>query len=217
VLFLFTVLPDDYVGANFLYKYPASCSGSPWQHGLLVAQLTAQRPYTLHGSPCPFSCGSGLPCNIWFLRPTQVLNPNGISIDSAVFVCLTCDRETTVHTTHSVTIGHIYVRSTAMRPIIANGATGLGWCRMQSLRTNKREKSRGQVAKGGSSWPLKQKWWLMHQWHFNNISKILENLFKARIQPHIISSPNFSQLQSAYRPLSSSNTFIRCHTSDFLR
>jgi len=31
------------------------------------------------------------------------------------------------------------------------------------------------------------------------ISKILERLFLARIQPHITSSPSFNQLQSAYR------------------
>jgi len=33
----------------------------------------------------------------------------------------------------------------------------------------------------------------------NNISKILERLFLTSLQPHIISSPNFNPLQSAYR------------------
>jgi len=49
--------------------------------------------------------------------PIRVLNPNGISIGSAVFVGLTgvTDRPTD-HATQSVTIGHIYVRSTAMWP-----------------------------------------------------------------------------------------------------
>jgi len=50
-------------------------------------------------------------------RSTRVLNPNGISIGSAVFAGFTTvtDRATD-HTTRSATIGHIYVRSTAMRP-----------------------------------------------------------------------------------------------------
>jgi len=35
--------------------------------------------------------------------------------------------------------------------------------------------------------------------NLNNISKIIERLFLTRLQPHIISSPNFNPLQSAYR------------------
>ena len=48
---------------------------------------------------------------------TRVLNPNGISIGSAVFAGLTCviDRLTN-HASRSVTIGCIYIRSTAMQP-----------------------------------------------------------------------------------------------------
>jgi len=44
-------------------------------------------------------------------------NPNSISIGSAVFAGLTTvtDRPTD-HATPSVTIGRVYVRSTAMRP-----------------------------------------------------------------------------------------------------
>ena len=51
------------------------------------------------------------------LRPTQVLNSNGISIGSAIFAGLTSvtDRLTD-HATQSVKIGHIYIRSTAVRP-----------------------------------------------------------------------------------------------------
>ena len=62
---------------------------------------------------------SGLPSNTSFLEPTQVLNPNGISIGSAVFAELTSvtDRPTD-HATRSVTIGRIYVCSTAMRPYV---------------------------------------------------------------------------------------------------
>jgi len=72
---------------------------------------------------CPFSMGgSGLLSNAWFPGPTQVLNPNGISIGSAIFAGLTTvtDRRTdsrpTDHATRLVTIGRIYVSSTAMRP-----------------------------------------------------------------------------------------------------
>jgi len=59
--------------------------------------------------------------NTWFLRPTQILNPNHISIGSAVFArqARYCDRQTdrqTDHATRSVTIDHIYVRSTAIPP-----------------------------------------------------------------------------------------------------
>jgi len=38
---------------------------------------------------CPFSLGIWTPSNTWLLRPTQILNPNGISIRSAVFAHLT--------------------------------------------------------------------------------------------------------------------------------
>jgi len=65
------------------------------------------------------------PSNTWSPGPTQVLNPNGISIGSAVFAGLTSvtDRQTdrptdkqTDHAARSLTTGRIYVRSTAMRP-----------------------------------------------------------------------------------------------------
>jgi len=50
-------------------------------------------------------------------RATQVLNPNGSSIGASVFAGLTSvtDRPTD-HSTQSVRIGRMYVRSTAMRP-----------------------------------------------------------------------------------------------------
>ena len=53
------------------------------------------------------------PSNTWFLGPNQVLNPNSISIASAVFAGFTSvtDRPTD-HATQSVTIGCIYIRST---------------------------------------------------------------------------------------------------------
>ncbi len=43
---------------------------------------------------------------------------------------------------------------------------------------------------------------------FTFISKILERLFLARLQPHVIESPNFNPLQSAYRPLYSTETSL---------
>ena len=65
--------------------------------------------------------GSEPPSNTWSLGPSQVLNPNGISIGSAVFAGLTSvtDRPTdrqTDQATRSVTLGRVYVRSTAIRP-----------------------------------------------------------------------------------------------------
>jgi len=71
---------------------------------------------------CPFSwvrCEP--PSNTWFRGPSRVLNPNGISIDSAAFAGLTSvtnrptDRRTD-HATRSVTIVRIYVHSTATWP-----------------------------------------------------------------------------------------------------
>ena len=44
--------------------------------------------------------------------------------------------------------------------------------------------------------------------NLNNISKILERLFLARLQPHVIATPNFNQLQSAYRPHYSTETAL---------
>jgi len=52
-------------------------------------QTTVECPYTLqwdaHSPPnvCPFPWGIWTPSNTWSLGPTQVLNPNGISIGSA--------------------------------------------------------------------------------------------------------------------------------------
>jgi len=67
----------------------------------VFAQLTTGCAYTLQWaapSPqnCLFSWQIWTPCNSWSLRPTQVLNPNGISIGSAVFARLTTvtDRQT---------------------------------------------------------------------------------------------------------------------------
>ena len=61
----------------------------------VFAQMTAECAYTLQwdaSSPpqnCPFPWGNWTPSNTWFHGPTWVLNPNGISIGSAVFAGLT--------------------------------------------------------------------------------------------------------------------------------
>jgi len=77
--------------------------------------LTMGRPFPLKILPISIG-GSGAPSNTWFSGLTRVLNPNGISIGSAVFVGLTSvtDRQTD-HATQSVTIDRIYVRSTAIQ------------------------------------------------------------------------------------------------------
>jgi len=77
------------------------------------------RPFSPQNRPFPW--GIWTPSNTWFLGPTRVPNLNGISIGAAVFAGLTSvsDRRTdrlTDHATRSVTIGRIYVRSTALRP-----------------------------------------------------------------------------------------------------
>jgi len=88
----------------------------------MFAQMTVhiECPYTLQWdahSPekiCPFSWGGiWTPSNTWFPGHTQVLNPNGSSIGAAVFAGLT---SVTDRPRYSVTIGRVYVRSTAMRP-----------------------------------------------------------------------------------------------------
>jgi len=64
---------------------------------------------------CSFPWGIWTLSNTWFPGPIRVLNPNGISIGSAIFAGLTSvtDRPTD-HATRLVTIDHIYayIRST---------------------------------------------------------------------------------------------------------
>jgi len=55
---------------------------------------------------CHFPWGSRPPSNVWFSGPTRVLNPNGISIDSAVSAGLTrvTDRSTDQQTDRQTTL-----------------------------------------------------------------------------------------------------------------
>jgi len=54
----------------------------------VLAELTAETSYTYNGlffpQTCPLAWGIWTPSNTWFPGPTRVLNPNGISIGSAV-------------------------------------------------------------------------------------------------------------------------------------
>jgi len=71
---------------------------------------------------CPFQRGESGPHLILdpILEPTRAQNLKGISIGSAIFAAIFCDRQTvrptTDHTTRSVTIGHFYICDTAMQP-----------------------------------------------------------------------------------------------------
>jgi len=82
----------------------------------VTVYFTTGRPFP---SKLPISMGeSGPQSNTWFPGPTQVLNPNSILIGSAVFAGLTSvtdwlTDQPTDHTTRSVTIDSIDVRSMA--------------------------------------------------------------------------------------------------------
>ena len=70
--------------------------------------FTMGRPFP--PSNCRFPCGIWTPSNIWFPVPTRVLNPNGISVCSAVFAGLTSVTDRlTYHTTESVIVGRICI------------------------------------------------------------------------------------------------------------
>jgi len=67
----------------------------------VFAQTTQSVPILYNGTPLPLKivpsyAGSGPPSSTWFSGRTRVLNPNGISIGSAVFAGLTSvtDRQT---------------------------------------------------------------------------------------------------------------------------
>jgi len=78
---------------------------------VVFSQLTAVSLYFRMGRPIPSTLPvpiewSGLSSNVWFHGPTRVLNPNGISIGSAVFAVLTnvTDRETERPTDRQTTL-----------------------------------------------------------------------------------------------------------------
>jgi len=87
----------------------------------IFAQITVDCRYTLQSTAAfplkitPSHGGCGPRLTHGSLGPTRDLNPNGISIGSAVFAGLT-DRATDA-ATRSVTTVRIYVRSTATRPM----------------------------------------------------------------------------------------------------
>jgi len=107
-------LIHDSLGPSDPINQTASLSVHPflhrWPHSDFT-YFTMGRPFT--PSKLPFRWGIWTPI---FPGPTRVLNPNSISIGSAVLARLTSvtDRQTD-HATRSVTIDRIYVRSTAMR------------------------------------------------------------------------------------------------------
>ena len=92
----------------------------------IFAQLTAVLLY-ITTNPLKLSLPMGYlnpPSNTWFLRPTRVFNPNGISIGWAVFAGLSfvTDRQTDKQTDRQTTLlvcnnrPHLHiVRSSAMR------------------------------------------------------------------------------------------------------
>ena len=89
---------------------------------VIFAQLTAECRQACPGMSFPLKIVHShgeiwTPSNTLFPGPTRVLYTSGISIGSAVFAghYTVTDRPTN-HATRSVTIGRIYVRSTAMRP-----------------------------------------------------------------------------------------------------
>jgi len=112
--------PDGIIiGSAVLHRWPQN-----------VPKLYNGPPFHLpFPSKLPIPTGRlGPPSNMWFPGPTRVLNPNGISIDSAIFAGLTSvtDRQTADHVTQSVGLlgnnrPHLRrLRSTAMRPKILN-------------------------------------------------------------------------------------------------
>ena len=87
-------------------RWPSDPIPSP-AHDRRSLYFTTGRPFTPQN--CPFPWGIWTPSNTWFLGPTRVHNPNGISISSALFTGLTSvTNQSTKHGTPSVTIGCIY-------------------------------------------------------------------------------------------------------------
>ena len=83
----------------FLRPIRAHNPNGIWIDSAVFTQGTAVCPYILQWvAPFPLKItpshgGSGLPSNTWLPGPTRVLNPNSISISSAVFAGLTSLRD----------------------------------------------------------------------------------------------------------------------------
>ena len=103
--------PTSRLGATPSRLTSAHLHHPPWGGGSGQSNLRKRPPVCSNKS------------NTWFLEPTRVHNPNGISIGSVVFAGLTTvtDRQTDRQTDHatpsvnSASTGRIYARSTAMR------------------------------------------------------------------------------------------------------
>jgi len=86
---------DPHLTDDFLGQYKPTIQTASWSVQLFSHRWLQTVPILYHGmslSPikiAPSHGGSGPPSNTWFPGPTQVLNPNGISIGSAVFAGLT--------------------------------------------------------------------------------------------------------------------------------
>jgi len=110
-----------------VHPYLIHASLSPTESKSQTASRSVQPFFTAHGRESLYftmpllplkiapSHGESVPLsNTWFLGPTEVHNPNGTSIGSAVFAGLTIvtDRPTDRPTDHAtpVTVGLIYVR-----------------------------------------------------------------------------------------------------------
>jgi len=108
----------------YLYRFSRFCTmGRPIVK--YMDTLWSQSVHILYnGTPlfplkiAPSHGGSGPPYeyDTWLPGPTPVLNPNSISIGSAILAGLTSVTDRPIdHATWSVTTDRIYVRSTAMR------------------------------------------------------------------------------------------------------
>ena len=96
------------ISSDVLHRWPRS-----------VPILDNGTPLLPPAQICPFYGWSGPSSNTWFPGPTRILSPNGISIGASATVFAGLTSVTTddkPRYTLSVTIGRIYVRSTAMRP-----------------------------------------------------------------------------------------------------
>ena len=100
-------LPMGYLDPHLTYGSQGPPESSTQTASRSVKPSLHRRPQSIpilyNGTPlapqnCPSHGGIWTPSNTWFPGPTRVLNPNGISIGSAIFARLTSitDRQTTL-------------------------------------------------------------------------------------------------------------------------